>query len=49
MIKTHFDYNNKPSFIIDPYANKNVEAFAHEINAKVIKKSIEQLDEKWFA
>ena len=49
MIKTYFDYNNKPSFIIDPYASKDVKDFAHDINAKVIKESIEQLDKNWFA
>lgn len=48
MIKDNFDYKNKPSFIIDKYADASVETFAQKINAKIIKESIERLDKTWF-
>ncbi len=41
IIKENFDYNNKPSFIIDPNPGKGTEEFADNINAKIIKKGIE--------
>lgn len=41
IILKHFDYKNKKSYIIDPYAGQKVKDFAKIIDAKLI---VEQLD-----
>lgn len=48
MIKDNFDYKNKSSFIITPHASSIVEEFAQNINAKIIRKSIEDINKNWF-
>ena len=41
IIKENFDFKNKKSFIIDPFAGETVKSFAKEINAQVIEKQLE--------
>lgn len=43
IIKDNYDFKNKPSYIVDPYAGENLESFAKEINAKIIKKNLEMI------
>lgn len=50
IIKENFDFINKPSFIIDPYADEDsqVYKFKDEINAILIKEELEYLSEEMF-
>lgn len=43
LIVENFDFKNKKTFIVDPYAGTTVESFARVINAKIIKKQLESL------
>lgn len=44
IIMKNFDYKNKHSFIIDPYASKTLKEFGKSINAKFINKHMEDLN-----
>ncbi len=50
MIKESFDYRNKPSFIVDAYAKdgSKVELFKQEIQAKLIKAEINDINKEMF-
>lgn len=43
MIVDHFDFKNKPSFIIDPYPSKAVDDLRNELGAKLIKSQLENV------
>lgn len=44
IIAEHFDFKNKPAYIIDPYAKESVHSFAKHINATIIKKHLENIN-----
>jgi len=46
IIIDHFDFNNKKTFIIDPYAGDVVKEFGVKLNAKIIKKQLENIEIK---
>ena len=48
IIKKHFDYHHKPSFIIDKYAGKMVEEFGKDINAVLYKVDIDSISPTLF-
>lgn len=48
IIKEHFDYNHKPSFIIDKYAGKMVSEFGKDINATIHKVDIDSINSTLF-
>ena len=50
IIKEFFDYKNKPSFIIDAYADEgsDVYSFKNEISAKLHQVEIDKITEKLF-
>lgn len=48
IIKAHFKYNSKPSYIIDPYAGETVIKFGQDIGAKIIKKQLEVINKSDF-
>jgi hypothetical protein len=48
IIKEHFDYNTKPSYIIDPFAGETVIKFGKEIGAKIIKKQLDVISKSDF-
>lgn len=43
IIKQHFDFNNKSSFIIDPFPSEKVHELQKSLNAKIISKQLEQI------
>lgn len=44
IILKHFDYKNKKSYIIDPYAGQKVKDFANIIGAKLITEQLEKIN-----
>lgn len=44
IIIDHFDFNKKNVFIIDPYAGETVKDFGVKLNAKIIKKQLENIE-----
>lgn len=48
MIEKNYDFTNKPSFIIDPYAGESVIKFSENINSKLINKHLENIVEEDF-
>jgi len=48
IILEHFDFKNKKTFIVDPYAGDNVKEFGEKINAKLITKQLENINIKDF-
>lgn len=46
IIEQNFDYQNKKAFVIDPYPSDDLKAFANQIGAKTIEKSISDITEK---
>lgn len=47
-IRDFFNYEDKPSFIVDLYAGANVENFGNRIKAKIIKSQINDIHESLF-
>lgn len=48
MILENFDYNNKASFIIDPYAGEEVKDLQKKINAKLLEVELENVSPEDF-
>jgi len=44
MLVEHFNHFNKPTFIIDPFAGEHVEKLRGTLNAKLIKKNLEDIE-----
>ncbi len=44
MILENFDFNNKPSFVIDPYPGNDIRQLAEQIGARLIIKQLENVD-----
>jgi len=44
MIMENFDYNNKKSFIIDPFYGEKVKDLSLKINAKLIRKQLNAIE-----
>ena len=43
IIFDNFDYSNKKTIIIDPYAGKNVKEFGSKLNANIVLKQLEDI------
>jgi len=48
IIFKYFDYKNKQSYIIDPYAGEKVKEFSKSIGAKLITEQLEKINNKDF-
>ncbi len=46
MILENFDFKNKPSYIIDPYAGEYIKALQDQIGAKLIEKELDIIEVK---
>lgn len=44
MILTHFDFKNKPSFIIDPFAGDHIKALRDQLGGNLIEKHLERIN-----